>query len=183
MGKPKRPKRVKLIIAMLARNKKLFDSIEEFFIKDFGEIDYRSPVLLFTHTAYYRKEMGHPLKRRFLSFKKLILPETISKIKTITNSLEGRFATQKGGSLKRQINIDPGYLSDSKLILVTAKDYSHRIYLKNGIYAEVTLAWKRGTFQPFEWTYPDYKTREYIDILNSIRKMYMDKRRYYARQG
>ena len=106
MGRAKRPQRVKLIIGMLAKNKKLLGSVEEFFIEDFGEIDYKSPDLLFNHTDYYKKELGHPLKRRFVSFKKFILPENLSNIKLVTNSIEERFSRKKGPSLKRQINID-----------------------------------------------------------------------------
>jgi len=177
MGKPKRPQYVKLIIGILAKNKKLFDTIEEFFVREFGEIDYRSPILLFGHTSYYESEMGQPLKRRFLAFKKLIRPERISAIKALTNSIEERFAIQKKGLLNRRINIDPGYVSDSKLVLATTKDYYHRIYLNKGIYVEVTLFWEKGGFKPFEWTYPDYKTPEYIDILDTIRNSYMDERR------
>lgn len=177
MGKAKKPKRVKLVIGMLAKDKKLFDNIEEFFVKEFGEIDYRSPVLLFTHTDYYKKEMGHPLKRRFISFKKLILPGRLSNIKLRTNFLEEKFAGKEKGSIKRQINIDPGYISDSKLILATTKDYFHRVYLDKGIYAEVTLVWKKGSFQPFNWTYPDYKTKEYLEILNTVRNAYMRERK------
>lgn len=177
MGLPRKPHRVKLIIGMLAKNKKLFDSIEEFFVKKFGQIDYRSSVLLFDHTDYYKKEMGHPLKRRFISFKRLIRPDKLPDIKLITNSLEAKFAKGKSGSLKRQMNIDPGYVSDSKLILATVKDYFHRIYLKKGIYAEVTLTWQKGSFRPFEWTYPDYQGVEYIAIFNAIRNSYMKERK------
>lgn len=183
MGMPKTPQRVKLVIGMLAKNKKLFDAIEEFFIKEFGEIDYRSPVLLFDRTSYYKKEFGHPLKRRFISFKRTIPPENLSKIKNITNSIEERFAKKKGGSLNRKINVDPGYISDSKLILATTKDYAHRIYLNKGIYGEVTLAWKKGSFRPFEWTYPDYRTTGYINILNTIRNIYMRERNVHAGSG
>ncbi len=165
----KKPRQVKLIIGMLAKDKKLFDRIEEFFAKEFGEIDYRSPVLRFDYTSYYRKEMGHPLARKFISFKKLIPPERISKIKLITNSLEETLAVKK----RRRINIDPGYISDSKLVLATTKNYSHRIYLDKGVYAEVTLSWKKGGFQPLEWTYPDYRTTEYREILDSIRNSYV----------
>jgi len=169
METAKKPRQVKLIIGMLAKDKKLFDQIEEFFAKEFGEIDYRSPVLKFDYTHYYKKEMGHPLKRKFISFKKLISPEEISKIKLRTNSFEEALAVKK----RRRINIDPGYISDSKLILATTKNYSHRIYLNKGIYAEVTLSWKKGGFQTLEWTYPDYKTTEYRDILNSVRNSYI----------
>lgn len=173
MAKAKKPRRVKLVIGMLTRDKKLFDTIEEFFVKEFGEIDCRGPVLPFEYTNYYKKEMGHPLKRRFVSFRKLIPPENLPKIKIATNSLEVKFAAKEKGSIKRRINIDPGYISDAKLVLATTKDYFHRIYLNKGIYAEVTLAWKKGSFRPFEWTYPDYKTEEYIGILNNIRNLYI----------
>ena len=172
MGKSKEDQRVRLIIGMLAKHKKLFDSIEKFLIKEFGEIDYRSPILQFNYTGYYKKEFGYPLKRRFISFKKLISPHNIAKIKILTNSIEKNFAQQKNSTLKRQINIDPGYISDAKLILATTKDYYHRIYLNKGIYAEVTLFWKKDSFQPFEWTYPDYRSVEYINILNNIRNAY-----------
>ncbi|MFH1854227.1 MAG: DUF4416 family protein [Candidatus Omnitrophota bacterium] len=181
MGKAKRPKKVKLIIGLLAKNKKLLNEIEELFVKDFGEIDYRGGDLLFTHTEYYKQEMGYPLKRRFVSFKKLISPGHIADIKIITNGLEEKFSTRKGAVTKRAINIDPGYVSDSKLVLATTKDYFHRIYLKKGIYAEVTLAWQNNGFRPFEWTYPDYRTPEYLEILNDIRNSYMNERNQLAR--
>ena len=177
MGKAKRPQRVKLVIGMLAKDKKLFDVVEEFFVDEFGEIDYRSAVLLFGHTDYYKRELGHPLRRRFISFEKLIPPERIAKIKIITNSLEEKLARRKSGSIKRQVNIDPGYISDSKLILATTKNYSHRIYLNKGVYAEVTLGWRNASFQPFEWTYPDYRTVEYINVLNAIRNAYMEQKK------
>ncbi|MBA3052915.1 MAG: DUF4416 family protein [Candidatus Omnitrophica bacterium] len=176
MGKPSRPKQVKLIIGLLAKNKKLLNKIEEFFIKEFGSIDHRSRDISFDYTDYYKKEMGCHIKRRFISFKKLISPGYIADVKIITNSLERKFSNSKKGVVKRAINIDPGYISDSKLVLATTKDYFHRIYLKKGIYAEVTLAWQKGGFRPFEWTYPDYRTPEYAAILNNIRHSYMDER-------
>jgi hypothetical protein len=169
MGKTKKPKAVKLIIGMLAKSQKLFDKAEEFFIKDFGAIDYKSPVISFNYTDYYKKEFGPALKRNFISFKKLIPQEKIAKIKLLTNSIEKKLSADK----KRQVNIDPGYVSDAKLILATTKDYYHRIYLNHGIYAEVTLMWRKGGFKPFEWTFPDYRSKEYIDVFNAIRNAYM----------
>ncbi len=177
MGKAKKPQRVKLVIGLLTKHKKLFDCSEEFFAKKFGEIDYKSPDILFNHTDYYKKEMGHPLKKRFISFKRLIQPQDIARIKLLTNSLEEKLSKKSNSSLSRKINIDPGYITDSKLILATTKDYYHRIYLSKGIYSEVTLSWKKGTFQSFEWTYPDYRTDEYINILNTIRNSYMKERK------
>jgi Domain of unknown function (DUF4416) len=173
MGKTKKPKAVKLIIGMLAKSQKLFDKAEEFFIKDFGPIDYKSPVISFNYTDYYEKEFGAALKRNFISFKRLVSPEKIAKIKLLTNSIEKKLSADK----KRQVNIDPGYVTDAKLILATTKDYYHRIYLNHGIYAEVTLMWRKGGFKPFEWTFPDYRSKEYLDVFNVIRNAYMAKAR------
>jgi len=170
MGKAKKPKAVKLVIGMLSKGQKLFDTAEEFFIKEFGPIDYKSPSIIFNHTDYYKKEMGGPLKRKFISFKKPISPEKIAGIKLFTNSIEEKLAVGR----KRRINIDPGYVSDSKLVLATTKDYFHRIYLNHGIFAEVTLRWRKGGFEPFEWTYPDYKSKVYMNILNTIRHIHME---------
>lgn len=176
MGKAQKPRRVKLIIGMLAKDKRLFDIAEGFFTKKFGPIDYRSPLIPFNQTDYYKKEMGYPLERKFVSFKKLISPEGITEIKLLTNSIEKRLSVKNGRLLKRAINIDPGYISDAKLILATTKDFSHRIYMGRGIYAEVTLFWKKKGFESFNWTYPDYKTPEYIDVLSNIRNAYVDTR-------
>jgi len=182
MGKAKKPLRVKLIIGMLSKNKKLFELVEEFFIKEFGEIDYRSPILPFEHTDYYKEELGHPLKRIFISFSRLIDPARLPDIKLLTNSIEQRFAKKtRAGILKRRINIDPGYITDAKLILATTKDYSHRVYLNKGVYAEVTLYWHKNSFNPFQWTYPDYRTPAYIELLNKIRNKYMQERLYEKR--
>jgi len=169
MSKARKPKAVKLIIGMITKSQKLFDTVEEFFIKEFGPIDYKSPEISFDYTDYYKTEMGGPLKRKFSSFKKTISPEKIAKIKLLANSIEEKLSVNK----KRRINIDPGYISDSKLVLATTKDYFHRIYLNYGIYAEVTLKWRKGGFEPFEWTYPDYRSKKYIEILNTIRNNYM----------
>lgn len=176
MGKPKEPRHVKLVIGMLAENKKLFDDIEEFFTNEFGEIDYRSPVLEFDYTEYYKKEIGHPLKRKFISFKKLISPEHLVSIKLTANAIEDKFSKKKDSRPARRINIDPGYLSDCKFVLATTKDYSHRIYLDKGIYAEITLCWQRDAFQSLPWTYPDYRSKEYISALNAVRALYMETR-------
>ena len=176
MGKTKIPQQVKLVIGMLAKDKKLFDDIEEFFVKEFGPVDYRSPLIPFEYTDYYKEEMGHALNRKFISFKERISPEHLPQIKLTTNSLENDLSIKKNNGPKRPINIDPGYLSDAKFVLATTKDYCHRLYLTDGIYGEVTLMWKKSGFQPTEWTYPDYRTREYIDILNEIRNIYAEER-------
>ena len=159
---------VKLVVGCIFKKESALSRAELILKRRFGKIDFSSRILPFNHTVYYEKEFGIDLKRKFLSFQKLILPQQLPQIKIITNKIEARLSLDSA----RQVNIDPGYLDLSKLILASTKDYKHRIYLNKGIYAEVTLFYQDSAFRFWEWTYPDYKTAEYIDIFNRIREIY-----------
>lgn len=170
MGKVELPSPVKLVIGMLAGEEGYFQEALVRLEAHFGPVDYRSPLLPFTYTDYYGREMGGPILRRFISFAQLIDPATLPQVKLLTNRLEEEMAEDG----PRRINLDPGYIAPGKLVLATTKDREHRVYLGEGIYAEVTLRWKRKEgFQPWEWTYPDYASSEYRDILGEIRELYM----------
>lgn len=134
----------------------------------FGCLDFESGPIDFSYTDYYQEEMGSGLKRRFISFRKLMAMEDLYRIKLSANRLEARFMV----SGKRRVNIDPGYLDQARLVLATTKDYAHRIFLRKGIFAEITLSFRENSFSPNDWTYPDYRSKEYIDIFNQIRKLY-----------
>lgn len=169
MGEAKKPFPVKLIMPMFSRHAECFREAEETLSEQFGPTDYISPQLPFDHTTYYEEEMGSGLKRQFLAFEKLIDPGTIANIKTLTNHLEERWSLDG----RRRINLDPGYIAAAKLVLATTKNHGHRIYLDQGIYAEVTLMYREGDFCPLPWTYPDYRTEDYKEILRAIREIYM----------
>lgn len=168
MGTIKQPEPVKLIVGMISGSPELFGMAQNRLKEKFGEVDFISPILPFDTTDYYCEEMGTGLQRRFISFKRLIDPCELADIKIFTNLLEEDFSL----NLKRRINLDPGYISLSKLVLATTKDHQHRIYLRDGIYAEVTLRFKAERFQTWEWTYPDYQTQAYREIFLHIRKLY-----------
>lgn len=168
VGKIGIPKHVKLFVGLITNEISLIERIKDTLMKRFGETDSQSDLLNFDFTAYYDKEMGSDLKRKFLSFKKLISMENINTVKIFTNRLEKKFSAQG----KRRINIDPGYISLSKLVLLTTKDYYHRIYLGKGIYAEVTLYYKDKALKPLEWTYPDFKSDNYIEFFKRVRDAY-----------
>jgi len=165
--------RAKLVVGLLSGNAELFLKVKNILEKAFGRVDFESGILDFKHTDYYRKELGDNLKRKFFSFERLLGIKDICKAKLRTVSIERRFS--KNG--RRTVNIDPGYVDLAKLVLFSTKDYSHRIYLANGIFAEVTLFFKDGAFRAWPWTYPDYKTNEYIAIFNHIRDIYRDQKR------
>lgn len=169
MGRITKHPPVKLVIGCIFKKQIVFNKAEDILVSHFGAIDYASATLAFTHTDYYKSEFGGYLKRRFVSFKKLISPENLFQAKITADKIEKRLS--KGEF--RMINIDPGYIDMAKLILASTKDYKHRIYLNKGIYAEITLFYQNKTFTPLEWTYPDYKSADYISIFNKIRDIYI----------
>lgn len=160
--------RVKLITGLIYRDVQNYLTIKPILLRLFGPMDYESPEIDFGPTNYYKQEFGPGLKRKFLSFSGLIDPSKLAEIKATTNKLEFKFSS---GS-KRTVNIDPGYLDMAKLVLASTKDFCHRIYISKGIFAEVTLVYRKNSFDHWDWTYPDYRTAEYKQIFNDIRKIY-----------
>lgn len=174
MGEIKPFKKHKLIIGVLSvlhdREGEIINALSD----EFGPIDYKSDVIPFSFTSYYDSEMGRDIERFFLSFERLIIPDELSDVKIHTNYLEKFFSIQDAAGLSRRVNFDPGILNLSHLILASTKDNVHRIPLKEGIYGEVTLAYKNGNFEPLPWTYPDYKSPEYGEIFSRIRSIYRE---------
>lgn len=145
-----------------------FDLIQKELEFLWGEIDYISDIIDFAHTSYYEKEMGRGLKKVFVSFLKLVKPEILPDIKIASNNLEEKLSSSE----LRTINIDPGFINQSKLILASTKDFSHRIPLRDGIFAEVTLCYAKKKWQNLPWTFPDFQTERYHCILTDIRDIY-----------
>jgi hypothetical protein len=169
MGKICPTGRVKLIAGLISNDEKLFAKIRLLMERRLrNSVDFESGKIDFNYTDYYNAEMGSGLKRKFLSFKRLVRLENIAKIKLLTNDIEKLF-TSDG---KRTINIDPGYIDMAKLVLFSTKDYSHRVHAGKGIFAEVALHYKDKCFNFWPWTYPDYKSDEYAQIFGKIRDIY-----------
>jgi hypothetical protein len=169
MSHPKEPEPVMLLASILAGEASLLgETIRELALR-YGAPDYVSEVLSFDYTNYYAAEMGQSLVRRFVAFDGLIRPEELPAIKVETNTLEER--SSEGGA--RRINIDPGYIAKQHFILATGKGFAHRPYIGRGIYADLTLVYRKETYRPLEWTYPDYRAERTIGMLNRLRKRYM----------
>ncbi len=170
MSHPREPDPVKLISSIFSPDEIILEKIIGQLASLFGPVDWTSPPLFFDRTKYYAREMGWPLHRRFVSFEKFIDPEQLVEIKLATNALEQE--NLKSGN--RLVNIDPGYICAERLVLATGKNYVHRIYLGKGIYADLTLIFKRGSFRALDWTYKDYADPEIVEYFNVIRKLYME---------
>jgi hypothetical protein len=134
--------------------------------KNFGTIDIVSEFLKFNFTDYYNREFGNNLIRCWVSFKTYITIDLITKIKIFTNTIENNSSV----NCNRTINVDPGYITSASVILVTTKNFSHRIYLCDGIYGEVTMIYKKGQFVKLPWTYKDYLSKPATNFFLTIRK-------------
>ncbi len=176
MGKIYLPKPVKLIVSIFGAEEYLINYYKEILIKEFGPVDLESNIQPFNFTDYYATEFGKNLIQKLYSFETLIPAERLPEIKKRTNDLESRF----GSSSNRKINLDPGYISLDKFILASTKNGPSRIYLNSGIYAEITLRYINQSFIPGEYTYPNYKTEEYINFLNKVREKYKLQLRKYS---
>lgn len=192
--------KVKLVIGVLYSGfegesvaKSRFDSVLALLTQEFGEPDLVSHEMLFSFTHYYDEEMQPPIYKRLISFKQLIDPQELSAIKIRTNQQEeecqvalqsasqGDGLEESLGDGRRPVNLDPGILDLSHLILATTKNRGHRFPLLDGIYGELTLLYMNGDFQGQPWTYDDFNTREYKDILLQIRELYRPQRRALLR--
>lgn len=162
---------VKLFIGVLVSSESLIEKIESSISSEFGPIDHRSPVLPFTFTDYYRKETGDSILRAFFSFERLINGDQLPDIKRQTNAMEEAL-TVVDTSVKRPVNLDPGYIEHAKVILASTKNFYHRMYLSRGIFGEVTMHFRNGAYEFFPWTYPDYKSAEYQRFFLELRDIY-----------
>jgi hypothetical protein len=124
----------------------------------------------FDQTRYYERSMGAGLRKQLWAFAEPVGPDRLPAIKLATNALERELAG--GRPEARPINLDPGYLALGKFVLATTKDQAHRLYLRDGIFAEVTLQYQDGAYRPWPWTYADYRLPEVLAFLAEARQFY-----------
>jgi hypothetical protein len=171
MGKPCFPDPVLLFVGTLYRDEEYLSRAKERLYGLFGESVFESPPLPWEYSDYYKGELGTPIQRTFIFFRNTINPDALCDIKLKTNEMEEDLST--GG--KRNINLDPGYLTPYHVVLASTKNYSHRVYLGKGIYAEVTLLYKNNRYRPHLFTYRDYASDEYVEIFAKARKFFDEK--------
>ena len=150
MGTITTPQPVKAVIGVLTTVPCLLPTVYAELRQRLGPIDFTSELMPFTSTTYYETEMGPNIQRQFISFERLIDAGTLAEMKLFTNTVERMFALKKPNGEARRVNLDAGYLCLAKLVLASTKDHAHRLYLRDGIYAEITLRFYRKTFQPWE---------------------------------
>jgi hypothetical protein len=172
MGQARLPDPVLLVVAAFSRHEEALEWARQRLAAAFGSIALTSPPFEFHQTRYYEPEMGPGLRKQFLVFADLVPPDCLPRVKNCTNALEEELARAGLFPEVRPVNLDPGLLCLGKFLLATTKDQAHRIYLADGIYGEVTLRFHRGAFEPWPWTYADYREPAVRAFLKEARDLY-----------
>lgn len=172
MQAPADPTPVKFIIALLRQGSEtpLSDNIVAALNHHWGPIDFQGSLHPFDQTNYYQKEMGNNLHRQLIAFQELRTPEELASAKLKCIEIEASFSVSTG----RTVNLDIGYLDHNKIVLASVKGLSQKIYLSQGVYADLVARYSHGRYQPFEWTFPDFKAGRYDADLSAIRLRYLE---------
>lgn len=172
MSHLREPLPVKLVFSILYVRVEILQVVCQKIVEQFGEIDKKSAPHAFPYPAFYNQEMGDNISRQFIAMKKLVARGQLVTHKLYTNDLEHEISKVHGQSA-RLANIDPGHLAAEKFVLATGKNYTHRIYLDQGVFADLTLMFKDGQYRPLPWTYPDYGENPANSFLNALRSEYL----------
>src|SRR5437764_9966172 len=138
----------------------------------YGPVSLAGEPYPFSHTSYYAPTMGADLLKQMLAFERLVPPDVLPDVKLTTNALEAELTASGSYPEARPLNLDPGLLTLGKFLLATTKDQAHRVYLRDGIFAEVTLRFQAGAYEPWPWTYADYREEEVRATLKEFRDYY-----------
>ncbi|MFT3879251.1 MAG: DUF4416 family protein [Gemmatales bacterium] len=163
---------VMLIVAGFSRHLQLLEHAEQQLQLLFGPVALTGPTIEFRNTSYYEATMGPGLLKKYWAFSRLQPPENLAHVKRQSIELEQE-CIQSRYLETRPLNLDPGFLSLGKFILATTKDQAHRVYLHGGIFAEVTLRFHDGEFEPRPWTYADWQLPQVLAFLKEARKFYL----------
>jgi hypothetical protein len=177
MGRIHQPSPVLLLLAAFSRDPQAFDWACSTAAATWGPVALVSNVFDFVETDYYEPTMGEKLKKIFFAFARTVDPAELASIKRQTNIWEEAYAglvpgAAAGSPAARPLNLDPGYLTEAKLVLASTKDHAHRVYVGHGIYAEVTLHYQNGRWQSHRWTYPDYRRDDYHGFFTQCRNYF-----------
>ncbi len=177
--KPQQPDPVKLLAGILYSDPDLLEKGLAALADAFGPVDFYSRPFQFDSTEYYTSEMGSTIRRVFVSFERLVSPQSLAHAKMQTNFIEEALSVCGA----RKVNIDSGIMDYDKVVLASAKYNGQKIYLDHGIWADLTLHFTKGRFEPYPWSFPDFKQGLYEDVFLEIRRIFKLQRRLLDRSG
>ncbi|MCF7903074.1 MAG: DUF4416 family protein [Candidatus Marinimicrobia bacterium] len=158
---------VKPFGAIMATSEEMLETARAELERLFGPVEIQTSIFpVDEFTKYYRPEMGGGLVKQFLAFQGTMSVADMNQAKFETTHIEDKFCVNG----KRTINLDPGYLTLDKLVLYTTKNFTHRIFIERGLFAEITLTYTRNGWRTHSWTYPDYQTDAALAFFTRMRQ-------------
>lgn len=165
MSRRRVPPPATLLLSVIYRDEGAFEAAARRLAERIGPAGRIAGPFPFDFTDYYRREMGGPLVRRFIVGAATVARDALPGIKASAEAVEAELAA--GG--RRTVNIDPGLLTEENVVLATGKNYAHRVYLRDGVFADLALVFRDGAYRPLPWTYPDYASEPVRSFLEEVR--------------
>lgn len=125
--------------------------------------------------------MGQNLQKQLLCCEGDYDPSNLAETKRLTNRWEVEYSNRNALPEERPLNLDPGYVTPMKVVLASTKDRAHRIYLRDGIFAEEALFYRDRAWQGRPWTYPDYLRADYHIFFEQVRSRLQERLATLAR--
>ena len=157
-------------VALLHGEKSPFKDCMEGLQEVFSPLDFQSTDHPF-ESSYYEAEIGTNLSRRIISFSTLLPADQLAEAKHQCRILEEEFAIQGN----RSVNLDVGYLDQHRVVLASFKEMRNKIYLGKGVWADWSLQYEKGHFNPLPWCFADFKSGVYEKDFLRIRELYKKK--------
>ncbi len=168
MSSPHQKEKAVLLISLMYSQKEILPAIIAALEKSFGGIRHRSEEIKFDFTSFYENEFGRNLRKVYLLFERSFDIENLSDAKLLCHGLEKKYSINE----KRTMNIDPGYMTKNSVVLASFKPRPHRIYLREGAYADLQLVFENKGWKGFPWTFSDIKSREVSLFLTQGRDVF-----------
>jgi hypothetical protein len=169
LAKPRPIEPVIRFVAIIASEDTVRQWALRLIVRQWGDTVEVSPPLPFEAGGYYTDEMGPRLTKVMVALRDPCDPAGLADWKLATNEWEMSAMKEFPGGVVRPLNLDPGYITQAKLVLATVKDRDHRVYLHDGIFGEITLSYVAGQWIGHRWTYPDYRTEEVFEFATRCR--------------
>jgi len=177
MGETLPTQPVLLLMAAFSRHAQALDWARQTAETAWGPAALESERFPFVETSYYDADMGIGLRKQFFAFEQPFDPGELAAVKHLSNDWEAQYQAEASHAEPRPLNLDPGYLTEAKLVLATTKDRDHRIYIGQGMFAEVTLHFRGGGWRHHAWTYPNYQREDYHAFFDRCREYLRERRR------
>ncbi len=166
MSRRKAPPHARLLVSAIYREEERFREALPGIATLLGPVERTSGPFPFDRTEYYEREMGAPLSRRFVVMERLVPRDALADAKIGAEDLEKELSANG----MRTVNLDPGLLTEENFLLATGKNYSHRVYLRDGVFADLALVYRKGEYRPLPWTYPDLASDAIRSFLAEVRE-------------